>query len=123
MPPWYLVESERSPNPSDPMRDSVAAGLRRPAHHALQSVPLTMPVSSDRVGCQSAPVIRRVIRLLPSALLLFCSVAAANQYTIDVRADQNLNVRGLETVIWRNGGNEASTEISIVCACDIGEIV
>jgi hypothetical protein len=82
-----------------------------------------MPVSSDRVGCQSAPVIRRVIRLLPSALLLFCSAAAANQYTIDVRADQNLNVRGLETVIWRNGGSEASTEISIVCACDIGEIV
>jgi hypothetical protein len=55
--------------------------------------------------------------------LLSCGAAAANQYAIEVRADRNLNVRGVETVVWRNGGSEASTEIPIVCACDIEEIV
>ncbi len=48
--------------------------------------------------------------------MLVCGAAAgANQYTIDIQADRNLNVRGTATLTWRNETGRPSTEIPIVC--------
>ncbi len=52
-----------------------------------------------------------------AALLLFCTVARANQYTIEVQADRNLKVRGVETISWQNNTGHPAKEIPLICSC------
>jgi hypothetical protein len=47
--------------------------------------------------------------------LLACGAAAANQYTLDIRADRNLGVRGKTALTWRNETGRPAAEIPLVC--------
>jgi hypothetical protein len=63
------------------------------------------------------PIINSAILML--IFLLFSTSARANQYTIEVRADQNLKVRGKVAMIWQNDTGHAVHAIPLVCSCKL----
>ncbi|MBN2321680.1 MAG: hypothetical protein JXR49_21555 [Acidobacteria bacterium] len=59
-----------------------------------------------------------IISLL-GTLIIFCTAALANQYTIKIQADKKLKVSGIETLIWQNNTGHPATEIPLVYSCKI----
>ncbi len=58
----------------------------------------------------------RLAHLLLPALLAFGIAAGGNQYTIEVQADRNLNVRGVVRLTWRNEMNHETAEVPVLCS-------
>lgn len=49
-------------------------------------------------------------------LLLLAGSAAANQYTIEIESDGNLNVHGIARLVWRNDSGRPTTGIPLLCS-------